>query len=171
MDIPNFLYYVTVKLADGTIESPHYMIFENMADGATMVREHYEKKMRRIDSIIMKELFYMDSVILPEETQILIPHNDFGIYDELKSPEEQQHMVELAEMDDPEEAIMGILPDEQEDDSLLCRAFFMGPFVKALSKEEYVEALKHDPFETTLGVDLIWLYQPTGEEHEVSLQK
>lgn len=165
---PQILYYVTIEFEDGRIESPHYFVFDALAEGVITVREHYRELRKEPMRIVMKELLFSQICTMPEDTHVLVPLTDNGIEDDFRDPDMQQEMVEKAEACGTDGALMGILPYEQEIDDLLCRAFFMGPFVQAQDKQDYIDRLLKDPFETSQPLDYVWLYRPTGEWKEVA---
>ena len=164
---PLVLYYATLEFEDGAIESPHFLIFDTLAEGVITIKEHYRELGRNIERIVMKELIFEGTQAMPEDTHILVPLNDHGVEDDFRDPGSQQMMVADAEEGESEGALMGILPYEQENDQLLCRAFYMGPFVKAQNADEFVSHLLREPFETSQPLDYVWLYRPSGEWKEV----
>lgn len=166
---PNIVYYTTIQFQDGSIETPHFLLFDKLAEGVTTVKEHYKDSSQDIARLVMKETLFINTRVLPEETHILVPSNDNGVEDDFRDPRVQQEMVLAAEEDNTEESIMSILPYEQENDSLLCRAFFMGPYIKADSEEAFIQRLLDNPFEVSQPLDYVWLYRPTGEWKEVKV--
>ena len=163
---PERLYYTTVEFEDGSMESPHFLCFDGVPEGILMVKDHYANLKRPIAFVTLKEMVYVESVVLPEDTQILVPTNDYGLEDDFADPDARQEAVESAEQSE-REALEAVFPDEQEIDQSLCRAFYMGPFVSADTGEEYIQALQNDPMEISLPIDYVWLYRPTGAEKRV----
>ncbi len=164
---PPVLYYATVTFEDGQIETPHYLVFDRLAEGVITIKDHYRDIERPIETIIMKEVVFVESRLVSEDTHILTPANDFGVDEDFRDPEAHHEMVEVAEAVDPADALLGILPYEQDNDKLLCRAFYMGPFLPVKSVDAYVEHLEDDPFTVSQPVDYLWIYRPTGEWKEV----
>ena len=121
--IPDILYYTTIEFDNGDIETPHFFIFNSIPEGIVAVREYYKDLHKEITSITMKEMVYVETVLLPEDTQILVPLNDFGIDDEFKDP-----LIEHSKMQDVEdsenEGLVAVLPDKQEADTLMCDAYY-----------------------------------------------
>jgi hypothetical protein len=161
---PASLFYTTVEFEDGEIETPHYLIFDSLPEAILSVREHYQETGKPVSRFVMKELAFVKEQTLHEDTHILVHLNDRGIEDEFRDPVIQQAMVDQAEEGD---ALMAILPYEQENDHLLCRAFYMGPFFQAADENEFVLQLERAPFATSQPVDYVWLYRPTGLRQEV----
>lgn len=164
---PSVLYYATIEFEDGVVETPHYFVFDKLAEGVMTIKEHYRELKRDVARIVMKQLVFGESKVMPEDTHVLVPLTDNGIQDDFRDPVDQQMRVAEAEEHEPSETMVGVLPYEQEIDDLLCRAFFMGPFLKAADAQEYVEALEREPFDTSQPVDIMWLYRPTGEWKEI----
>ncbi len=168
MEIPQTLFYATVLYTDGRQVTPPYFVFEKFPEGVTMLRHYYEDREQEIESLIVKELKFIETKVLPDEASILIPHTDDTIAEE-PSQEEQEDKVIQAEAEDPSESIMVVFPEEQENEDLLCRSFYMGPFMKAESVEDLTTQLITEPFVTALPIDYVWLYRPTGEMKAVKL--
>lgn len=168
MDIPERLYYVTVQFADGRQVTPSYFVFDALPEGVSMIRRYYDEAKDSVESFIVKELKFIETKVLPDDAYIILPHTDGTIVEE-GNPEEHEQMVALAEIGDPSESIMAILPEEQDAEDLLCRAFYMGPFRKAESVEGYISGLIEDPFIAATPLDYVWLYRPTGEMKAVKL--
>lgn len=164
--IPDILYYTTIEFDNGDIETPHFFIFNSIPEGIVAVREYYKDLHKEITSITMKEMVYVETVLLPEDTQILVPLNDFGIDDEFKDP-----LIEHSKMQDVEdsenEGLVAVLPDKQEADTLMCDAYYRGPVLEAADGIEFVEKLLVDPYETSVPIDYVWLYRPTGQSKSV----
>ncbi|KXK12226.1 MAG: hypothetical protein UZ22_OP11002000022 [Microgenomates bacterium OLB23] len=96
----------------------------------------------------------------------MVPHTDETIIEPAPA-DEHEIIVQRAEEGDPSESIMAVLPEEQEGEDLLCRAFYMGPFRRADSVENYIQQLIEDPFVAATPLDYVWLYRPTGEMKSV----
>lgn len=163
---PQRLYYTTVEFEDGSMESPHFLCFDSLPEGILMVKDHYANLKRPLMFVTLKEMVYVESTVLPEDTHILVPSNDYGLEDDFDDPQLRQLMVETAEKSS-DESLVAVFPDEQEIENALCRAFYMGPFVIANTAGEYVNALLNDPIEISLPLDYVWLYRPTGAEKRV----
>ncbi len=168
MDTPQFLFYATVYYADGRRRTPSSYVFEKLAEGVSMLRQNFEDRENEIDSIEVKELEFIETKVLPDEASILIPHTDDALADEVDE-ESREMRIEDAEDGDPSESIVVIFPEEQEADDLLCRAFYMGPFMKAESPEALIEKLIEDPFIAAAPIDYVWLYRPTGQSKQVKM--
>lgn len=166
---PEIIYYATIQFQDGGIESPHFLVFDQLAEGVMTIKDHYKELDRDIARLVMKEALFTNTKVLPEETHILVPANDNGVDDDFRDPAEHQMMVMEAEEGNTEEAILSLLPYEQENDALLCRAFYMGPFLKAKDEQEFVDKLIENPFPVSQPLDFVWLYRPTGEWKEVKI--
>ncbi|OGK38639.1 hypothetical protein A3F34_01580 [Candidatus Roizmanbacteria bacterium RIFCSPHIGHO2_12_FULL_44_10] len=167
---PSILFYATINFADGTVETPHFFVFEKLLEGIQMIKDHYRRETRDIESIEIKTVNFIEERALPEETHILLPSNDHGLSEDPRDPEAQQEMVMEAEQGDRKQSIMGVFPIEQEGEKLLCLAFFMGPFMEARSIDDFIKQLKEDPFEVSLPIDDFWFYRPTGEKKVISLR-
>ena len=164
---PPVLYYATVTFEDGSVETPHYLVFDRMAEGVITIKDHYRDIERSVEAIVMKELEFVESRVVSEDTHILIPSNDFGVDDDFRDIEAHEEMIQIAESVEPGDALLGILPYEQDNDRLLCRAFYMGPFLPVKTVNDYVEHLEEDPFTVSQPVDYLWMYRPTGAWNEV----
>lgn len=161
---PEKLFYTTIEFEDGSIETPHFLVFDALPEGILTAKEYMRELSRSVFQCTMKELEFVKVQILSPDTHILVPLNDHGVDDEFRDPIVQQSMVEKAESGP---SYMAILPDEQENENLLCRAFYMGPFLQAADEHEFVSKLECEPFETSLPLEYVWLYKPTGEWKEV----
>lgn len=160
MNIPQKLYYATILYADGSQQTPPYFVFEKLPEGTSMLRRYFQEEEHNVTSMIIKELVFIESKVVPEDAQVLLPHTDEIFIEETPS---QNH-------DEPSESIMAILPEEQQGNDLLCRAFYMGPFRKAASAEDFIAQLVEEPFLVTIPVDYVWLYRPTGHMKAVNLR-
>ncbi|OGK14927.1 hypothetical protein A3H80_01895 [Candidatus Roizmanbacteria bacterium RIFCSPLOWO2_02_FULL_37_19] len=167
-NIPQLLYYATITFADGSVETPSFFVFDNMPKGIEMVKKFYEKEGRPMKSITIKELIFIDSRVIPKETHIVMPNNDFGLSEDFRDRLMDQDLVERAEEENSTESIMAIFPEEQEGDELLCRAFYMGPFLKEKNIDGLMRSLLQDPFEISTPIDYLWFYRPTGESKYLS---
>ena len=166
---PELIYYATIQFQDDIIETPHFLVFDKLAEGVLTIKNHYRELGKDMSRLVMKEALFINTKVLPEETHILVPLSDNGVEDDFRNPVENQMMVMEAEEGDTENAILSLLPYEQENDELLCRAFYMGPFYKAESEDDFVEKLMETPFEVSQPLDYVWLYRPTGEWKEVKI--
>lgn len=164
--VPDILYYTTIEFDNGDIETPHFFIFNSIPEGIVAVREYYKDLHKEITSITMKEMVYVETVLLPEDTQILVPLNDFGIDDEFKDPRIEHEKIQMIE-DSPEEGLIAVLPDKQEADTLMCEAYYRGPVLQAENGKECIEKLLEDPYETSVPIDYVWLYRPTGQSRSI----
>ena len=168
---PEIIYYATLQFQDGGIETPHFLVFNQLPEAVLTIKDHYKETGREIARLVMKEALFINTKVLPEDTHILVPSNDNGVEDDFRDPVEHQDLVMLAEEGDTEDAILSILPYEQENDELLCRAFYMGPFIKAENEADFISKLQQDPFIVSQPLDYVWLYRPTGEWKEVKLER
>lgn len=168
MEIPKRLYYATVLFNDGRQITPPYFVFEKLPEGVSMLRRYYDETCDSVESFIVKELEFLETKVIPDEAYVVVPHTDNTIVEE-GNPEEHEDMVAKAEVGDPSESIMAILPEEQEADDLLCRAFYMGPFRKSDTVDNFVAGLIEDPIIAATPIDYVWLYRPTGEMKAVKL--
>ncbi len=164
---PPVLYYATITFEDGRIETPHYLVFDRLAEGVITIKDHFRDRGEQIVTIVMKELSFVQDQSISEETHILTPANDSGIDEDVRDLQEHEDMVETAESVDPEDALFGVLPFEQDNDRLLCRAYYMGPYLPAKTVEDYVKYLEEEPFTVSEPIYELWLYRPTGEWKEV----
>lgn len=164
--IPDVLYYTTINFDNGEAETPHFFVFNSIPEGIVAVREYYKDLHKEIVGITMKEMVFVETILLPEETHILVPVNDFGIDDEFRDTDVEYQTIQEIE-DSSQEALVAVLPEKQEADFLMCDAYYMGPMKVATTGEEYVHALIDDPFESSQPIDYVWLYRPTGESRTV----
>lgn len=164
--IPDILYYTTIEFDNGDIETPHFFIFNSIPEGIVAVREYYKDLYKVITSITMKEMVYVETVLLPEDTQILVPLNDFGIDDEFKDPIIEHNKIQALE-DSENETLIAVLPDPQEAETLMCEAYYRGPVMEAENGKEFIQKLLEDPYETSVPIDYVWLYRPTGQSRSV----
>lgn len=162
--IPNILFYTTVVMPDGSVESPHYLVFDSAEEGIQTVKEHYKNLFKEPARIIMKEMMFIDTCLLPEEAYILMPSNDMGLEEDFADQEHRQRMVNDAEDDGPEDAIALVFPDQQDIETARYEAYYMGPMHKARTIKEFIRTLEENPFEISQPPDTVWLYRPTGEE-------
>jgi hypothetical protein len=168
MEIPENLFYATILYSDNSQITPPYFVFEKFEEGVTMLRKYYSDSHQEIEAIIVKQLRFVESKVLPEETFFLLPHSDQTIVID-QNQDMQEESVIRAEEGDPSESIMVVFPEEQDAEDLLCRAFYMGPFKKAETVDSLIEQLVDEPFMAATPIDYVWLYRPTGQMKEVKL--
>jgi len=164
---PPVLYYATITFEDGRIETPHYLVFDRLAEGVITIKDHFRDRGEQIETILMKELSFVQDQSISEETHILTPANDFGVDEDFHDLDEHEEMIQVAEAVDPQDALIGILPYEQDNDRQLCRAFYMAPYLPVKTVEEYVAHLEAEPFTVSEPIYSLWMYRPTGEWKEV----
>lgn len=164
---PDILYYATLVFPDDTTETPYYFVFDRPAEGVITIKEHFNDSPEKPSMILLKELLYINTKIIPEDAYIMMPTNDQGIEDDYRDPFKHEQMVQEAEYDDPEQAIMAVYPFRQDNDDIMCNAYYMGPFLKAEDEDDFVNRMRDEMFETSESMDHMWLYRPTGEVQEI----
>lgn len=164
---PEHLYYATVTFTDGTTESPRFLVFDSLLEGVITVKEHFAHLDLEIDTITMKELEYCETVHVPDDASILIPHNDKGKEDDFYDKDHHESMIHVAEENYHESVYFGIHPDPINSKELLCDAYLMSEVVQARTPEEYITYLKNNPIECSDEVFTLYLYRRTGNDKEI----